>query len=212
MFRTSRRRLAHETGSAGSVSSANRLGRSSSGSDSTTPPTATVLDLSWITDTLAIGGSFAPNQTEALARDHSIAAVVDVRAEACDDEALLARHGIELLHLPTIDFEAINPRFLQLGIAFATGHLAEGRRVLIHCAQGIGRSPLLGLCVLVECGHAPLSALALAKARRSQVAPSRAQYEAWARWLASRRDDGSATWSVPTLDQCKAITVHRRRP
>ncbi|HSR99142.1 MAG TPA: dual specificity protein phosphatase family protein, partial [Kofleriaceae bacterium] len=136
--------------------------------------------MSWITDTFAIGGSFAPNQTEALARDHGVAAVVDVRGEACDDEVLLAKHGIELLHLPTIDFEPISPRMLQRGTAFVTAHLAAGRRVLVHCAQGIGRSALLGLCVLVECGHAPISALALAKARRRQVSPSRAQYEAWA--------------------------------
>jgi protein-tyrosine phosphatase len=171
---------------------------------------AAALDLSWITDTLAIGGSFAPNQTEALARDHGVAAVVDVRGEACDDEVLLAKHGIELLHLPTIDFEPISPRMLERGIAFATAHLAEGHRVLVHCAQGIGRSALLGLCVLVECGHAPISALALAKARRKQVSPSRVQYEAWAQWLVSRRDERGAHWSVPTFDQFKSI-VHRAR-
>jgi hypothetical protein len=163
------------------------------------------LDLSWITETLAIGGSFAPNLTETLARDHRVAAVVDLRGEGCDDEVLLAQHGIELLHLPTVDFEPISPRMLQRGIAFVTAHLADGRRVLVHCAEGIGRSAMLGLCVLVECGHAPLSALALAKARRSQVSPSRAQYEAWARWLATRRDEHGASWTVPTLDQFKAI-------
>jgi hypothetical protein len=171
---------------------------------------AATLDLSWITDTFAIGGSFAPNQTEALARDHGVAAVVDLRGEACDDELLLAQHGIELLHLPTIDFEPISPRLLQRGIGFVTAHIAEGNRVLVHCAQGIGRSALLGLCVLVECGHAPISALALAKARRKQVSPSRAQYEAWARWLEARRHERGAPWTVPTFDQFKAI-VHRAR-
>jgi len=208
MFRSSRRRLAQETGSAGSNSSADRLGGSSPGSKESLGSTA--IDLSWITETLAIGGSFAPNQTEALARDHRIAAVVDVRGEACDDETLLARHGIELLHLPTIDFEPITPRLLQRGIAFVTAHVTEGRRVLVHCAQGIGRSALLGLCVLVECGHAPISALTLAKARRSQISPSRAQYEAWAQWLTSRRAERGAPWAVPTFDQFKSI-VHRAR-
>jgi hypothetical protein len=173
-------------------------------------PAAAALDLSWITDTFAIGGSFAPNQTEALARDHGVMAVVDVRGEACDDETLLAKHGIELLHLPTIDFEPISPHMLQRGVAFVAAHLAENRRVLVHCAQGIGRSALLGLCVLVERGHAPISALALAKARRKQVAPSRAQYEAWAQWLTSRRAERGAPWSVPTFDQFKSI-VHRAR-
>jgi protein-tyrosine phosphatase len=204
MFRSSRRRHAHEIGSPdaeGSASSAGVAGFAG----------ASALDLSWITDTLAIGGSFAPNQTEALARDHLVAAVVDVRGEECDDEALLAKHGIELLHLPTMDFEPISPRLLSRGIAFVTAHLAEGRRVLVHCAEGIGRSALLGLCVLVESGHAPLNALVLAKARRSQVSPSRSQYEAWASWLAGRRTDRGDAWIIPTFDQFRAIVHPRRR-
>jgi len=199
MFRSNRRRVVQDsdaTGSAGSAGSASLVGG---------------LDLSWITDTLAIGGSFAPNQTEALARDHRVAAVVDVRGEACDDEALLAKHGIELLHLPTIDFEPITPRFLQRGVAFVTAHLAEGRRVLVHCAQGIGRSALLGLCVLVESGHAPVSGLTRAKPRRRQGAPGRARYEARASWRGDRRADRGATWTIPTFDQFKAIVQHRPR-
>jgi len=167
------------------------------------------IDLSWITDTFAIGGSFAPNQTEALARDHRLAAVIDVRGEACDDETLLARYGIELLHLPTIDFEPISPRMLQRGVAFASAHLQAGRRVLVHCAHGIGRSALLGLCVLVECGHAPLDALSLAKSRRRRVSPSPAQYDAWAAWLADRRSD-DAGWSVPSFEEFKAIAYRFR--
>jgi hypothetical protein len=163
------------------------------------------LDLSWITDTFAIGGSFAPNQTEVLAREHGVAAVVDVRGEACDDEVLLARYGIELLHLPTIDFEPISPRMLERGVAFVTAHLRAGRRVLVHCAHGIGRSALLGLCVLVERGEEPLRALTLAKDRRARVSPSTAQYQAWARWLASWRDERGAAWQVPTFDEFKAI-------
>lgn len=163
------------------------------------------LDLSWITDTLAIGASFAPNQTEALVREHRIAAVVDVRGEACDDEVLLARHGIELLHLPTIDFEAISPRMLERGVAFVAAHVNAGRRVLIHCAVGIGRSPMLGLCVLVECGHAPLAALALAKDRRARISPSVVQYEGWASWLGTWREARGASWAVPTFEEFKAI-------
>jgi hypothetical protein len=172
---------------------------------------ASSLDLSWITETFAIGGSFAPNQTEALAREHCLSAVVDVRGESCDDAGLLARCGIELLHLPTIEFEPISQRMLLRGVAFVTAHLDAGRRVLVHCAQGIGRSALLGLCVLVERGHAPLDALALAKARREQVWPSPAQYEAWAGWLTSWRSERGASWRVPTFDEFRAIAYRHPR-
>jgi protein-tyrosine phosphatase len=163
-----------------------------------------MLDLSWVTDTLAIGGCFPPDQTGALV-DQQVAAIVDLRREACDDAELLARHRIELLHLPTTDFAPISPAHLTLGIAFVSAHLSAGRRVLVHCAQGIGRSVMLGLCVLVARGRTPLDALALAKQRRGCVSPSPAQYEAWAQWLARERLVRSARWTVPTFDEFKAI-------
>ncbi|HET9626827.1 MAG TPA: dual specificity protein phosphatase family protein, partial [Kofleriaceae bacterium] len=144
-------------------------------------------DLSWITETLAIGGSFAPAELHLLVAD-AIAAVVDLRDETRDDPELLARHGIAFLHLPTADFAPIGAAELTRGLAFVAGHLGAGRRVLVHCAKGIGRSALLGLCVLVEHGLAPLEALELAKQRRACVSPSPAQYEAWASWLAAHRE------------------------
>ena len=170
-----------------------------------------MLDLSWITETLAIGGSFPPTATQALAREHGVSAVVDLRGEARDDVELLAKHAIEFLHLPTIDFAAISPPRLHHGIGFVTRHLSSGRRVLVHCAHGIGRSALLGLCVLVEHGYTPIDALALAKERRRRISPSPAQYEAWAAWLATRRVERDATWSIPTFDQFKAIAYRPHR-
>jgi hypothetical protein len=168
-----------------------------------------MLDLSWITDTLAIGGNIPPNQTDVLAREHRVGAVVDLRGEGQDDTQLLAKHQIDFLHLPTIDFTPVSPAMLERGIAFVTAHSSAGRRVLVHCARGIGRSALLGLCVLVEGGRAPLDALALTKQRRRCVSPSPAQYEAWANWLASYRSDRGATWSIPSFDEFKAIAYRR---
>ncbi len=170
-----------------------------------------MLDLSWITETLAIGGSFPPSETQALAREHGVSAVVDLRGEARDDPELLAKHAIEFLHLPTIDHAATSPARLHRGIAFVTAHLSSGRRVLVHCAYGIGRSALLGLCVLVEHGYTPLDALALAKERRRCISPSQAQYEGWAAWLAARRHERGATWSVPGFDEFKAIAYRHDR-
>lgn len=141
------------------------------------------MDLSWIVPELAVGGAIEPAHAAVLAQDHGVAAVIDVRAEARDDEEALARYGISFLHLPTEDHRAITEDALRRGVAFATSHLELGGRVLIHCQHGIGRSALLGLCVLVARGHAPLVILELAKQRRARISPSPAQYEAWAEWL-----------------------------
>ena len=141
-------------------------------------------NLTFVTDHLAIGGSFPVERAEHLARALAIRAVVDLRDEACDDPAALERHGLAFLHLPTLDHHAVSQAMLDEGAAFVGSHLDRGERVLVHCEHGIGRSATLALCVLAARGHDPLGAIALAKDRRALVSPSPAQYEAWAAWLA----------------------------
>ncbi len=154
---------------------------------------------SWITDELAVGGYVPGERAAELARDHRIAAVVDLRDDACDDERLLRASGIAFLHLPTPDALGVTLGMLVDGVAFARIYVDAGKRVLIHCRHGIGRSPLLALCVLVDCGMPPLGALALAKDRRAEVSPSPAQFEAWACWLRH------AGHPVPHFDDFAAI-------
>ena len=163
-------------------------------------------DFDWITDELAVGGCFDPEQTESLTRDHAIRAVVDLRNEDVDDERLLGRHGVALLHLPTEDTFGVAVAHLDEGVRFVSAHLDRGERVLIHCQHGIGRSAVLALCVLVARGRAPLAALALVKDRRDRVSPSPAQFASWLAWLeAHRRAAVGCAWALPTFDEFKAI-------
>jgi len=143
------------------------------------------MNFSWITDHLAVGGAFSAGDLDAVT-EHRIVAIVDVRAEACDNERALRTRGIGFLHLPTDDHCAISVPHLEAGIAFVVRHLQRGERVLVHCHHGIGRSALLALCALVALCHEPLAALELAKQRRGVVSPSPAQYEAWAAWMRAR--------------------------
>lgn len=163
-----------------------------------------MLDLDWITSTLAIGGSFPPAQIAELA-ECGITAVVDLRGEDCDDAGLLSAHHIELLHLPTADHGPIAPALLREGVSFVTARTSAWRRVLVHCEFGIGRSALLGLCVLVAQGHTPLDALVLAKDRRSCVSPSPSQYRGWIEWLAEHQRERGAAWTIPTFQEFQAI-------
>lgn len=158
------------------------------------------LNFDWITPRLAVGGSFPAHAIERLAAEHGVGAVVDARAEAVDDEAAMARHGIDFLHLPTDDNFALSDADLAAGVDWVSAHLDAGRRVLIHCEHGIGRSALLALCVLVARGEAPLDALERAKSGRARVSPSQHQYEGWARWLAKHRATVAAAWDVPDYD------------
>lgn len=141
----------------------------------------------------------------ALAVEHGIARVVDVRVEACDDEAILRTHGIRLLHLPTEDTCAIVQERIRDGVAFVNEGLDRGEPVLVHCQHGIGRSALLAVCVLISRGEPPLAALERAKRARPVVSPSPDQLRAIAAFAADVKAERGAPWEVPTMRQLGLI-------
>ena len=150
------------------------------------PPQGEEWDFHWLTEQLAVGACFPCDEANRLAGDHGVGAVIDLRAEDCDDEQQLRDAGIDFLHLPTPDQMSPSAAVLDQGVKFARDQIARGNRVLIHCQGGIGRSALLALCVLVDLGFEPLEALAHAKNVRWAVSPSYDQYCGWAKWLERR--------------------------
>ena len=154
-------------------------------------------NLDWITDRLAVGGGVDSGLAERLAGELGISAIVDLRAEARHDPALLERHGMKLLHLPTEDHCAVDQAALDRGVAFVAGELAAGRRVLVHCREGVGRSALLALCVLVDQGAAGQSS------GRSVLVASRISR------MASRSAGASFGSSLPSARPCR---MSRSRP
>lgn len=147
--------------------------------------TESALNLDWVTPELAVGGAFPTAAIAALAAQ-GVRAVVDLRSEDCDDARALAARDIDLLHLPTEDHCALTRADMDAGVAFAARELQAGRKVLVHCREGIGRSVTLALCILVDRGEAPLAAMRRVKDRRYWASPSPAQFDAFAAWLAGR--------------------------
>ena len=145
-----------------------------------------VPNFSWFEADLAVGGSFPGERAAALAADHGVGAVIDLRSEACDDPAGMAACGLRFLHLPTEDLIGVSQPMLDRGVEFAREARAAGLRLLVHCEHGIGRSATLALCIMVDRGWGPLPALCAAKDARLVVSPSESQYRAWIAWLGRR--------------------------
>ncbi len=158
-----------------------------------------MIDLHFIAPGLAVGGRFATEAAAALASEHHITRVVDVRVEACDDEAVLRTHGIRLLHLPTEDTCALSQERIRDGVAFVNEGLDRGERVLVHCQHGVGRSALLAVCALVARGEAPLAALERAKRARPAISPSPDQLCAIVTFASGVKVERGAPWAVPTV-------------
>jgi predicted protein tyrosine phosphatase len=160
---------------------------------------------------LAVGAAYPAERAARLARDHGISRVVDVRVEACDDEAVLRLHGIRLLHLPTQDTRAISQHALRDGVTFVCEGLDAGERVLVHCQYGIGRSALLAACVFVARGVPPLDALEALKAGRPVISPSPEQLQALVVFSERVRAERGERWRVPTVRELGAIAWRHLR-
>jgi protein-tyrosine phosphatase len=132
------------------------------------------LNMSWITDHLAVGGRIRPQDIKALA-GVGITHVVDTRAEHRDDAQALAKEHIELLYLPTPDTRPFTIEQMMQGAQWVQQRMEQGGRVLIHCEHGVGRSALLACAVLVYGGMHARDALQLVQQKRWQAAPNHSQ-------------------------------------
>ena len=132
------------------------------------------LNLSWVTDNLAVGGRVRPEDIKRLAAA-GVTRVVDTRSEHQDDEAALRAQGIELLYLPTPDTYPLSINDLRRGADWVNAQIAAGHKVLIHCEHGVGRSVLLTAAALVADGMSAHEAVDLVQRRRWQAAPNQRQ-------------------------------------
>lgn len=132
------------------------------------------LNLSWVTQQLAVGGRVRPGDIARLGR-LGVTGVVDTRAEHCDDERALNSFGIRLLHLPTTDTYPLSVEQMRVGTTWINQLIAEGGRVLVHCEHGVGRSVQLTAAALVASGMGAHEAIEMVQRRRWQAAPNHRQ-------------------------------------
>ena len=133
---------------------------------------ATTPDYDFVTDRLAVGGSiFTRENFEALMRA-GFTHIINTQIEF--DDQILCRgtdHEPAILWLPTDDDFLPKPfEFFDRGVRYALDVLDQPEsKLLIHCASGIHRGPLLALAILRVLGYDPRTALSLMRARRPQA-------------------------------------------
>jgi Fe-S-cluster containining protein len=94
----------------------------------------------WVTDTLAVGQ--APMSYEALEqlRQQGIGAIMNLCAEFCDLHWIEADAGFEVYYFPIPDEEAPDLAELEKALDWLDECLFLGKKVLVHCRFGIGRT------------------------------------------------------------------------
>jgi protein-tyrosine phosphatase len=133
---------------------------------------ATTPDYDFVTDRMAVGGSiFTRENFEALMRA-GFTHIINTQIEF-DDTTLLrgGDHEPAVFWLPTDDDFLPKPsEFFFQGVRYGLEVLDQPEgKLLIHCASGIHRGPLLALALLRVLGYERHDALRLLRARRPQA-------------------------------------------
>lgn len=127
----------------------------------------TGMDITWLTDRIAVGGGIWTADNMAKVAREGITHVIDMQLEF-DDTPLAEGLGVEVLWNPTDDdFELKPPELFRKGVRFAEAALAEPEtRVFIHCAAGVHRAPMMALALLSTMGWTLEDAMDLIERRR----------------------------------------------
>jgi atypical dual specificity phosphatase len=92
-------------------------------------------------------------------RGHGIGAILTL-TETPLPEATAAGYGFVTLHLPVRDMTAPSPEQFDAALDFIDRQRASGRRVLVHCLVGQGRTGAILAAYLIRAGMSPADAIA----------------------------------------------------
>ena len=125
------------------------------------------MDMTWVTGRIAVGGGIWTASNMAEVARAGVTHVIDMQIEF-DDTVLAEPYGIEVLwNAVDDDFKPKPPDVLQRGVDFAHTALDEpGTKLLIHCAAGVHRAPMMALAVLCSLSWKLPEAMKLIQSRR----------------------------------------------
>jgi protein-tyrosine phosphatase len=125
------------------------------------------MDLTWVTDRLAVGGGIWNDQNMAELVRLGVTHIINMQIEF-DDRPLAQPYPVVVLHNPTDDdFQPKPARLFQPAVDFALQALdLDESKVFIHCAAGVHRAPMMTLAILRVLGWPLKDAMELIQKRR----------------------------------------------
>lgn len=128
------------------------------------------MDLTWVTDEIAVGGGIWREQNMIEVVSQGITHIIDMQIEF-DDTRLAEPYGVRVLWNPTEDdFQPKSAELFQRGVDFAMHALEDpDAKVFIHCAAGVHRAPMMALAVLCARGWPLVDAVKEIEEKRDVV-------------------------------------------
>ncbi len=128
------------------------------------------MDLTWVTNRIAVGGGIWNAENMAGLVRAGVTHVIDMQIEF-DDTQLAQPYEVEVLwNGIDDDFQPKPAKVFERGVEFAEKALSnDDNRLLIHCAAGVHRAPMMTLAILGSMGWKLEDAMDLIQARRPVV-------------------------------------------
>jgi protein-tyrosine phosphatase len=150
--------------------------------------------ITWITSNLAVG--YAPMSYAELdsIRQQGIGAIVNLCGEYCDLHEIEESAGFEVFFLPIPDETAFGMAEMESALEWLDEAIYLGKKVLVHCRHGIGRTGTFVTAYLLRRGFSLKQAGKMLKETRANPT----NFSQW--WLLRKfgRKEGQLKVQVPT--------------
>ncbi len=159
--------------------------------------------LTWVTEQLAVG--HAPMSYAELdsLRDQGIHAIVNLCGEYCDLHQIEMDYGFEVFYLPVEDDRAPELEALEKALDWLDEAIYLGKKVLVHCRLGIGRTGTFITSYLLRRGFG----LRLAEKRLKKLRSTPSSFSQW--WFLFRYGKRSGKLAIrePSLEGARLVDL-----
>ena len=163
----------------------------------------TAYEVTWITSQLAVG--YAPMSFAELDRikEMGINAIVNLCAEFCDLHEIEEQSGFEVYYLPIPDEGAPDLEAMEQALAWLDEAIYLGKKILVHCRHGIGRTGTFVSAYLLRRGLG--LKVAEKKLRHSRATP--ANYSQWRLLKKYGKQSGTLSIREPSLESRNVVDL-----